>query len=182
MSGGKAYGEGFAIVPDSVLYAKISASAFVLWCVLQRHSDPEGRSYPGRKRMAQLMGCSEDTITRAKRELAEAGLLEVRERFDEHGRRTTDDLFLRHARRKFAATGRRTDAATNSKAVELEPDELEVAPAAAKPRPPTDTSQIPAGKPTPQQREAALRRLREIRQQYDPADCEEFGCHEEGAR
>lgn len=169
MSQGRVFGEGFAIAPDTVLFAQISINARLLWIILQRHSDPDGRSYPGRKRLARIMGCSEDTVTRAKRELVAAGLLLVTERFDEAGRRTTDDLFLRHARRKNGTTGRPESAATHSKAVELEPDEPEVAPAAAKPRPPTDTSPIPAGKPTQAEREEALRRLREIRLRQEEA-------------
>lgn len=169
MTQGRVFGEGFAIAPDTVLFAQISINARLLWIILQRHSDPDGRSYPGRKRLARIMGCSEDTVTRAKKELVAAGLLQVTERFDEAGRRTTDDLFLRHARRKNGATGRPESAATHSKAVELEPDELEVAPPAAKPRPPTDTSPIPAGRPTPAEREEALRRLREIRRRQEEA-------------
>jgi DNA-binding transcriptional MocR family regulator len=174
---GKVFGEGFAIVPDSVLLAEISANGVRLWALLQRHSDPEGRCYPGRKRMAQLLGVSEDTITRAKRELAEAGLLLVKERFDAEGRRTTDDLFLRQARRKFAATGRRTGAAAEQEPEELEPPSpsnqravganaraLGTNPRAR--RAPTDTSPIlpwvPEEPATAEERQRAAQKLREI--------------------
>jgi DNA-binding transcriptional MocR family regulator len=170
MTHGRVFGEGFAIAPDTVLFADISINARLLWIILQRHSDPDGRCYPGRKRLATIMGCSEVTVTRAKKELSDAGLLIVKERFDEAGRRTTDDLFLRHARRKNDATGRVVFAPTNSKAVELEPEEPDFAPGAAKPaapRPPTDTRPIPAGKPTPAERETALQKLREIRQRQE---------------
>lgn len=165
MSQGRIYGEGFAIAPDTVLFARISMNARLLWIVLQRHSDPEGRSYPGRKRLAKILGCSEDTVTRAKRELVAAGLLTVTERYDEAGRRTTDDLFLRHARRKNGGTGSPVFAATNSNAVELEPEEPEVGASAAKPSPrraPTDTTPIPSSTPTPAELDLSRRRIREI--------------------
>lgn len=197
MSGGRAYGQGFSIVPDSVLYADISPQALRLWAILQRHSDPEGRCYPGLKRLAAMMRCSIDTVARAKKELAESELIECRERHDEHGRRTTDDIYLggalvRGAPRKSAGYVPRKDAGTYREAVELKPEELNPPdPPAARKRPPTDTSPIPAGPRIPdwtpeptattEDRNRAARRLREIRQQYDPADCQEFGCHDEEA-
>lgn len=194
MSGGRAYGQGFSIVPDSVLYADISPQALRLWAIFQRHSDPDGRCYPGLKRLAGLMRCSTDTVTRAKRELVDAELIECRERHDEHGRRTTDDVYLggalvRGAHRKFAGYVPRKDAVTNKEAVELEPEELNPPdPPSDRRRRPTDTSPIPAGpripdwtpepKATGEDRARAAQRLREIRQQFDPADCDEFGCHD----
>lgn len=123
---GKAFGERFAIIPDGVLTADISANAFRLWAILQRHSDVLGHCYPGRDRLAQIMRVSPDTIKRAKRELLDAGLITCQERFDENGRRTTDDIFLHPPRRKSAPYVGGKDAPVNNKAVELEPDELEV--------------------------------------------------------
>lgn len=117
MSGGQVYGEGFAIIPDSVLFSDVSCNAKVLYAILARHANDEGRCYPGRKLMAKLMCCSEDTVTRAKKELVEAKHIECHERYDEHGRRSSDDVFLRGARRTGAAGVRRTGAAT-----ELEPE------------------------------------------------------------
>ena len=73
-----------------------------------------------------MMGVSHDTVSRAKRELVTAGFLVCQERYDDAGRRTTDDLFLRGARRNPAEYVRRTGADSNSNAVELDPDELEV--------------------------------------------------------
>jgi DNA-binding transcriptional MocR family regulator len=194
VSGGRAYGHGFSIVPDPVLYAEISTNAFKLWVIFQRHSDPEGRCYPGLKRLAHIMGCSIDTVARAKKELVEAELIECRERHDEHGRRTTDDIYLggalvRGAPRKSAGYVPRKDAGTNKEAVELEPEERNPPdPPADRKRRPTDTSPIPAGPRIPdwvpeptataEDRSRAAQRLREIRQQYDPADCQEFGCHD----
>jgi DNA-binding transcriptional regulator YhcF (GntR family) len=123
---GKAFGERFAIIPDSILNANISANAFRLFAILQRHSDVLGHCYPGRNRLAEIMKCSHDTVARAKRELVDGGFITCQERYDDAGRRTTDDIFLHPPRRKDASTVRRKDASTNSKAVELDPDELEV--------------------------------------------------------
>lgn len=132
---GKAFGERFAVIPESVLYAPISANAFRLFAILQRHSDALGHCYPGRNRLAEIMQVSHDTISRAKKELIDAGFLTCVERFDDAGRRTTDDLFLHPAhdapmpgaRRKDASTGRRKDASTYIDAVELEPEERDFA-------------------------------------------------------
>lgn len=126
MTSGKAFGERFAIIPDSVLFSTLSANAFRLFAILQRHSDVLGHCYPGLKRLAQMMGTSEDTIRRAKRELVDAGFLTCLPRYDDLGRQTTDDLFLHPPGSNLATHEGRTAATLNSKAVELEPDELEV--------------------------------------------------------
>lgn len=101
---GKVYGEPFAVIPESVIYAEVGVTAKVLWGVLALHADSGGRCYPGRKRLAELMRVSEDTVKRAKKELADAGLIRCEERFGEDGRRTTDDLFL-HPPRCTGAPG-----------------------------------------------------------------------------
>lgn len=99
MSEGMIYGEGFAVLPEAILYAPgVSPTAKLLWATYARHADRLGRAYPGRQRLAELLGVSPETVKRAKAELAEAGLIRVKERFDEAGRRTTDDVFLTHAR------------------------------------------------------------------------------------
>lgn len=166
MTGGLVYGDGFAVVPDAVIFAEVSSNAKVLWAILQRHADPHGRCYPGRRRMAELMGVSEDTIKRVKKELVDAELLCAAERFDEHGRRTTDNLILHHARCKDAPTGGCKDAPTYIDAVELEPEELDPQTPTAPRRPPTDTrplfvSDLPEA--TPADRARALEWVRAIR-------------------
>lgn len=118
----KAFGDQFAVVPDEILSAPISANAFRLWAILQRHSDVLGHCYPARARLAEMMNVSHDTVSRAKKELVEAGWLTCLERFDDQGRRTSDDLFLHPPRRTPAEGVRRTGADTNTKAVELEPE------------------------------------------------------------
>ncbi len=138
---GKAFGERFAIIPDSIIEAPISANAFRLFAILQRHSDVFGHCYPGRARLAEILRCSHDTVSRAKKELVDAGFISCQERYDELGRRTTDDVFLHPPRRNPAEYVRRTGADSNSKEVELEPHELEVrAGASADAAPPPGTT------------------------------------------
>lgn len=117
MSGGQVYGEPYACVPESVLYADVSTNAKVLFAIFALHADLDGRCYPGLKRLAEIMRCSEDTVKRAKKDLAEAKLIECHERYDDHGRRTTDNVFLRGAPRNAAPYVGGKDAPT-----ELEPE------------------------------------------------------------
>jgi hypothetical protein len=188
---GKAHaGEGFAVVPESVLYAPVSSNAKVLWAVIRRHADPLLHAYPGGRRMAELMGVSQETVRRAKVELVEAGLLVAVERYDEAGRRTTDDLFLRTPGvppqicggpptdsggeegdpHRFEGDDPHRFVGGNSKAVELEPEELEVVTRADNsrgPRPPTDTSPLT---PDPSRRERNLAWVRAIRAGITPVE------------
>lgn len=113
---GRVYGEAFAVIPESVLYGEVSVNAKVLYAIFSRHADPEGRCYPGRKRLAELMRVSEDTIKRAKKELLDAELITCEERFDLDGRRTTDDVILHHARCTGAPDPRCTGAPTRTRA------------------------------------------------------------------
>lgn len=116
MSEGKIYGDGFVVVPEAILYAPgVSPMAKILWGVYARHANKEGWAYPGRQRLAELIGVSPDTIKRAKAELAAAGLITVKERYDEQGRRTTDDVFLHHARCTRAPGVGGTDAPTGTR-------------------------------------------------------------------
>ncbi len=94
MSAPKVYGQRFAVVPDAVLYAAVSTNAKVLWAILARHADPMGHCYPGRNRLAQLLGCSPNTVSRAKAELVKAKLIECHSRYDDQGRRTSDDVMV----------------------------------------------------------------------------------------
>lgn len=116
MSAGQVFGPRYAIVPEEVLYAEVSPTAKLLWAVLQRHADPDGHCYPSKKRLQELLGnVSEDTVRRAKNDLAEAGLIEVSERYDDAGRRTSDDVHLLGALRKFAAPDPRKFAGVNKR-------------------------------------------------------------------
>jgi hypothetical protein len=114
----KVYGEGFAVMPAAILTAEVSSHAKVLWGLLRLHASPEGRCYPSRTLLAKLMGVSVDTVKRAKAELVKAKLIEVHARYDESGRRTSDDVILPHPRSTGAPYVRSTDAPT-----EVEPEE-----------------------------------------------------------
>lgn len=92
------FGQPFAVIPKRVLFSDVSVNAKTLYGIFACYVDQEGRCYPGRKQLAKLMGVSEETVKRAKKELVDAELIECRERFDSDGRRTTDDVILTHAR------------------------------------------------------------------------------------
>lgn len=168
MSEGLVFGEQYAVVPDGILFSTVSVNARMLWIILQRYSDDDGRAWPARNRLAEIMGCSHDTVSRAKKELVGAGFLVVAERFDQAGRRTSDNLFLRGARRTGASGVRRTSASTN-KEFDLDTERSKGPGDASvrRMRAPTDTTPIPSAKATPAERDLARRKLREIRQRED---------------
>lgn len=70
----------FAIVPEFVLYAPISSNAVRLYAILNRFANSQGRAWPSRKTLAELMQCSTATIDRAKDELVEIDALTVEHR------------------------------------------------------------------------------------------------------
>jgi hypothetical protein len=70
----------FAIVPEYVLYAPISSNAVRLYAILNRFANSQGRAWPSRKTLADLMQCSTATIDRAKDELVEIDALTVEHR------------------------------------------------------------------------------------------------------
>jgi hypothetical protein len=106
--------EHFAIVPEFVLYADISANAVRLYAVLRRHADREGTAFPSRSRMAEQMHISVDTLDRAMRELVGLGAVEIEKRRVEGTKEADTNLYrlrsLRPGSRTDAATGSRTDA------------------------------------------------------------------------
>lgn len=102
---GQVYGEAFAIIPETILYSTVSSNAVRLYGVFARHADPEGRAYPGLKRLSELLRCSEDTVRRAKKELTDAGFIRCEWRTDDEGRRVSDNVFLQGAPRKSATRG-----------------------------------------------------------------------------
>jgi biotin operon repressor len=65
----------FAITPEWVLYAKISANAKVIYGALQRHADKAGDSFPSRARLAALCSCSVRTVDKCIAELESIGAL-----------------------------------------------------------------------------------------------------------
>lgn len=61
---------------ESGLVAEIGANAFAVWMALKHHADfNTGKSFPGVRRLAELVGLNKDTITRCVRSLEDARLL-----------------------------------------------------------------------------------------------------------
>lgn len=71
----------FAIVPEWVLWAPISAQAVRLYATLARHADKgDGSCHPGRRRLADLMQTSPSTVDRATEELVALRAITVEHR------------------------------------------------------------------------------------------------------
>lgn len=85
----------FAITPEWLLYTPgVSDRAIRLYAVLRRHADVEGRAHPSRRRLGELLSCSEKSVDRAIAELAALGALVVHPRFTDAGDRTSNDYEL----------------------------------------------------------------------------------------
>lgn len=82
--------EYFAIIPETVLYADISANAVRLYATLNRFANSNGRCWPSRKTIADLMRCSTATVDRAKEELIALGVLTVTHRTSDSGDPTSN--------------------------------------------------------------------------------------------
>ena len=87
--------EYFAIIPEWVLHADISANAVRLYGVLNRFANSRGRAWPSRKTIADLMRVSVATIDRAKDELVELGALTVEARTTPSGD-PSSNLYILH--------------------------------------------------------------------------------------
>lgn len=67
----------FATVPEDLLFdATISPGGRCLYAILDRHADGEGRMWPGMKRLARLLGVTEETARKFRGELETNGWLE----------------------------------------------------------------------------------------------------------
>lgn len=107
----------FAMVPEWLLYSGVSGNAVKLFAILHRH-EGQGGIHPSRKRLADLMGTSADTVDRYSRELEEAGALTKERRFSDEGDPTSNAYtlhFLRPGSRQSAASGSRQSAAGGSR-------------------------------------------------------------------
>jgi hypothetical protein len=69
--------EVFARLPEWVLDAEISDRAVRLFAVLLRHADRGGKAFPSRRRIAERLRCSTDSVDRAIRELTVLGAMHV---------------------------------------------------------------------------------------------------------
>ena len=85
----------FAIIPEWVLYAPISANAIRLYCVLNRYANAHGKAWPSRKSIAESMNVSPATVDRAKEELEEIGAITVEQRRNPAGD-PTSNLYTLH--------------------------------------------------------------------------------------
>jgi DNA-binding transcriptional MocR family regulator len=87
--------EYFAIIPEWVLHADISANAVRLYGVLNRFANSRGHAWPSRKTIADLMGVSVATIDRAKEELVDLGALTIKPRTTPSGD-PSSNLYILH--------------------------------------------------------------------------------------
>jgi DNA-binding transcriptional MocR family regulator len=72
--------EYFAIIPEWVLMADISANAVRLYGVLNRYANSQGRAWPSRRTLAEALRISPSTIDRAKDELVSIEALTIESR------------------------------------------------------------------------------------------------------
>lgn len=87
----------FAIIPEWVLDADVSANAIRLYAVLNRYANDRGRAWPSRRTLADRLRVSASTIDRAKDELVGIGALTVEARISPAGD-PTSNLFTIHIR------------------------------------------------------------------------------------
>lgn len=85
----------FTIIPEWLLDEEISDRAVRLYAVLGRYADKAGRSWPSRKRLAERLGCSVNSLDRARAELEEIGALVTEQRYTDEGVPTTNLYVLR---------------------------------------------------------------------------------------
>jgi hypothetical protein len=86
----------FAITPEWVLYhPTLSDRAIRLYGVMMRHADNDThRCHPSRRRLAECMHCSVDTVDRATAELINAGAVVSSPRQREDGSQSSNDYTM----------------------------------------------------------------------------------------
>lgn len=153
----------WSLIPAWVNDAGVSDRAVRLFAVLGFYADKEGACHPARSTLASRLGCTVDSIDRAKRELRDIGALEWAQHPDGLGGLTSNDYRLVYAappgvaavlrppsrggaatpRRGPAATPSRGDAAENQNQLELDPSTK--GSAAVPASPPSPVMQLVAG-------------------------------------
>jgi biotin operon repressor len=69
-------GPRFSIVPEAlILDPEVTERAFRVWCRLDRYAGADGAAFPSAERLAKDLGCSQESIWRATKNLREAGWL-----------------------------------------------------------------------------------------------------------
>jgi DNA-binding transcriptional MocR family regulator len=85
----------FEMVPHWLLEeSQISAQALRLWLVLRKHGDETKTSFPGRKRLGDMLGVSRSTVTRAAQELVDMGAMCYRQRSSDDGDWSSNEYHL----------------------------------------------------------------------------------------
>jgi helix-turn-helix protein len=120
----------FTIVPEWLLDAEISDRALRLYAVLGRYADRNGRAHPTRRRLAERLRCSLNSLDRARQELEQAGALEIDRRFSADGDPTSSMYTLRRGIPTAGERGIPTGAAQNENQVERDTADAEASAAA----------------------------------------------------
>lgn len=102
----------FATVPEWVLYGELSDRAVRLFAVLQRHDGDNG-AFPSRKRLAQILACSLDSVDRAVKELEVHKVIIRHKRFSDAGGQRSNLYELRLGVAASMRPANRTDAPHN---------------------------------------------------------------------
>lgn len=69
---------GFVLLPNPVLFSELSDGAVRVYAALAHHAREKEECWPGQARLAGMIGISEARIRARLRELADAGLIEIR--------------------------------------------------------------------------------------------------------
>lgn len=85
----------FVIIPLWVVtHPDISPSALRVYAVLASFANQRHACWPGKERIADDANLSRNTVDEALKQLADAGMLTVRPRYDDEGRQTTNHYHL----------------------------------------------------------------------------------------
>lgn len=76
----------FAIVPEWLLDAEVSARAIQVYARLSRFANSQNTARPSRKRLAKLCRCSVKSIDRALRELEAVRAVKITHRYSDDNR------------------------------------------------------------------------------------------------
>ena len=87
--------EYFAIIPEWIVHADVSSNAVRLYAVLNRFANSQGRAWPSRKTLADLMRTSTATVDRAKDELVSIAALTIEHRIGPAGD-PSSNLYILH--------------------------------------------------------------------------------------
>jgi len=99
--GDGAWKHGFTMVPNTVLEAEhLTGGAKLTFAMLMKFGRAEGRAFPGQKKLAKAVDCTEKTLRVYIDELKSCGLVEVRRR----GQGLTN-LYVLHPERELLPPG-----------------------------------------------------------------------------